>query len=486
MKLKGLRWIVLSLIALVTIINYLDRGTLNYMWVANTKHLVKEFTFDEEAACYRFTLEGETVEAPLGQVQLLDNGVIEYTEYGGIAKDLGLVDTTADADTQKQQAKDLLALITTFFMIAYGISQLVSGKIYDKIGTRRGFTLSAILWGGADALASLASGLKSLTFFRVMLGLGEAGPWPGTTKSNAEWFPQKERALAQGIFGGAASMGSIVAPILIPALFLAFGWRTTFVIVGMMGILWVVPWLLINKKGPKDHPWITAEERDYILSGQPECKVSCDTAKSWGELLGEKKNYAVILGRFFLDPIWWMFVTWLPIYLIEVFNLDIKQIAMSAWVPYVGAAIGSIAGGWFSGLLINRGKSVNFARKAAMIVGSCVIVPGMVLAAMAQTATMAVVMMAFILGGYQFVMTNIQTLVSDFQTGKAVGSLAGLGGAAAVLGTLVATWLIPFLTQSGNWTSFFILGGSLVPLCLISIFLFGGKIEQVSQSKKAE
>lgn len=486
MKLKGLRWIVLSLIALVTIINYLDRGTLNYMWVANTKHLVEEFTFDQEAACYRFTLGGETVEAPLGQVQLLDNGTIEYTEYGGIAKDLGLVDTTADADTQKQQAKDLLALITTFFMIAYGISQLVSGKIYDKIGTRRGFTLSAILWGGADALASLASGLKSLTFFRVMLGLGEAGPWPGTTKSNAEWFPQKERALAQGIFGGAASMGSIVAPILIPALFLAFGWRTTFVIVGMMGILWVVPWLLINKKGPKDHPWITAEERDYILSGQPECKVSCDTAKSWGELLGEKKNYAVILGRFFLDPIWWMFVTWLPIYLIEVFNLDIKQIAMSAWVPYVGAAIGSIAGGWFSGLLINRGKSVNFARKAAMIVGSCVIVPGMVLAAMAQTATMAVVMMAFILGGYQFVMTNIQTLVSDFQTGKAVGSLAGLGGAAAVLGTLVATWLIPFLTQSGNWTSFFILGGSLVPLCLISIFLFGGKIEQVSQSKKTE
>ena len=484
MKLKGLRWIVLSLIALVTIINYLDRGTLNYMWVANTKHLVEEYTYNEAEETYAFTLKGEAVEVPARQVKLLESGEIEYTEYGGIAKDLGLVDTSADADTQKQQAKDLLALITTFFMIAYGISQLVSGKIYDKIGTRRGFTLSVILWGGADALASLASGLKSLTFFRVMLGLGEAGPWPGTTKSNAEWFPQKERALAQGIFGGAASMGSIVAPILIPALFLAFGWRTTFVIVGMLGILWVIPWLLINKKGPKDHPWITAEERDYILSGQPECKVTNDTAKSWGQLLGEKKNYAVILGRFFLDPIWWMFVTWLPIYLIEVFNLDIKQIAMSAWVPYVGAAIGSIAGGWFSGLLINRGKSVNFARKTAMIVGSCVIVPGMVLAAMAQTATMAVVMMAFILGGYQFVMTNIQTLVSDFQTGKAVGSLAGLGGAAAVLGTLVATWLIPSLTQSGNWTSFFILGGSLVPLCLIAIFLFGGRIEQVSQSKK--
>lgn len=482
MKVKGLRWIVLSLIALVTIINYLDRGTLNYMWVANTKQTVAlaDCTFDEEAGTYTFLRDGETVTVPAAEVTRTGDA-IEYTQYGGIAKDLGLIDTSLPREEQQRQAKDMLAIITMFFMVAYGISQLVSGKIYDKIGTRRGFTLSALLWGGADALASVSTGLKSLTFFRVMLGLGEAGPWPGTTKSNAEWFPQKERALAQGIFGGAASMGSIVAPIIIPALFLAFGWRITFVVVGMLGIVWVIPWLLINKKGPKEHPWITDAERDYILSGQPECKVSCDTAKSWGQLLGEKKNYAVILGRFFLDPIWWMFVTWLPIYLIEVFGLDIKQIAMSAWVPYVGAAVGSIAGGWFSGLLINRGRSVNFARKTAMIVGSCFIIPGMVLAATASSAMMAVAMMAFILGGYQFVMTNIQTLVSDFQTGKAVGSLAGLGGASAVLGTIVSTLLIPYLTQSGNWTSFFILGGSLVPLCLICVFLFGGRIEQVAK-----
>lgn len=480
MKVRGLRWIVLSLIALVTIINYLDRGTLNYMWVANTKQTVAlaDCTFDEEADTYTFQRDGETVTVPAAEATRTGD-VIEYTQYGGIAKDLGLIDTSLPREDQQRQAKDMLAIITMFFMVAYGISQLVSGKIYDKIGTRRGFTLSALLWGGADALASVSTGLKSLTFFRVMLGLGEAGPWPGTTKSNAEWFPQKERALAQGIFGGAASMGSIVAPIIIPALFLAFGWRIAFVVVGMLGIVWVIPWLLINKKGPKEHPWITDKERDYILSGQPECKVSCDTAKSWGQLLGEKKNYAVILGRFFLDPIWWMFVTWLPIYLIEVFGLDIKQIAMSAWVPYVGAAIGSIAGGWFSGLLINRGRSVNFARKTAMIVGSCFIVPGMVLAATASSAMMAVVMMAFILGGYQFVMTNIQTLVSDFQTGKAVGSLAGLGGAAAVLGTIVSILLVPYLTQSGVWTLFFVLGASLVPASLLCVFLFGGRIEQV-------
>lgn len=480
MKVRGLRWIVLSLIALVTIINYLDRGTLNYMWVANTKQSVAlaDCTFDEASGSYTFLREGEPVTISCEQATVAGDRV-EYVEYGGIAKDLGLVDTSLPQQEQQQQAKDVLAIITMFFMVAYGVSQLVSGKVYDKIGTRKGFTLSALLWGGADALASVSAGLKSLTFFRVMLGLGEAGPWPGTTKSNAEWFPQKERALAQGIFGGAASMGSVIAPILIPALFLAFGWRATFVTVGMLGILWVIPWLLINKKGPKEHPWITDAERDYILSGQPECKVSCDTAKSWGQLLSERKNWAIILGRFFLDPIWWMLVTWLPIYLIEVFGLDIKEIAMSAWVPYVGAAIGSVAGGWFSGLLISRGRTVNFARKAALLVGACVVVPGVVLAARATSSLTAVVMMAFILGGYQFMMTNIQTLTSDFQTGKAVGSLAGLGGAAAVLGTIVSTWLVPMLTRSGNWTSFFVLTGSLVPACLLCVFLFGGRIEQV-------
>ncbi|MDE6827471.1 MAG: MFS transporter, partial [Alistipes sp.] len=342
-------------------INYLDRGTLNYMWVANTKVVCPagEYRYDEASASYETIVDGEPEVLAADEVKVLPDGSIEYLRYGGIAKELGLIDTAAPLEEQQRQSKSLLAVITMFFMVAYGVSQLVSGRIYDKVGTRRGFTLSALLWGGADALASLSTGLKSLISFRVLLGLGEAGPWPGTTKSNAEWFPQKERAFAQGIFGAAASVGSVIAPVLIPMLFLAFGWRTTFLVVGSLGILWVVPWLLINKKGPKDHPWVTDREREYILSGQPECRVSCDTAKTWGQLLSERKNYAVILGRFFLDPIWWMFVTWLPIYLIEVFGLDIKQIAMSAWVPYVGAAIGSVAGGWFSGMLIDRGKSVD-------------------------------------------------------------------------------------------------------------------------------
>ncbi|MBQ3070477.1 MAG: MFS transporter [Tidjanibacter sp.] len=485
MKVKGLRWVVLSLIVLVTIINYLDRGTLNYMWVANTKVEVPagEWSVVDSTNLYLVQAQEGVLELKADEVTLGDNGSLTYIKYGGIAKDLGLVDTSAPQEEQQKQAKSMLAVITMFFMIAYGVSQLFSGKVYDKIGTRKGFTLSALLWGAADALASLSSGLKSLTFFRVMLGLGEAGPWPGTTKSNAEWFPQKERALAQGIFGAAASAGSIIAPILIPVLFIAFGWKITFIIVGSLGIIWVVPWLIINKKGPKEHPWITEKEQKYIIEGQPENVVNNTKSKTYGRLFSEKKNYAVILGRFFLDPIWWMFVTWLPIYLIEVFGLDIKQIAMSAWVPYVGAAVGSIAGGWFSGWLIKKGKSVNFARKCAVCVGACMVIPGMILAAMASSPIMAVVMMALILGGYQFMMTNIQTVASDLQTGKSVGTLAGIGGAAAVCGTLIMTWLVPIITAGGNWVPFFIVGAALVPLSLLSIFIFGGKIEQTKSAE---
>lgn len=491
MKVKNLRWIVLSLIALVTIINYLDRGTLNYMWMVNQRNsytIVDQPVEGSYSACIDpatsvYTLYDkdalEVAKLSSAEVSKSDDGAIEYISRGGIAYDLGLIDPAASPDEQQSQGKEILALITMCFMVAYGISQLVSGKIYDKIGTRKGFALSAIIWGAADAFTSMASGIKTLIGFRMGLGLGEAGPWPGTTKSNAEWFPTNERALAQGVFGAAASMGGILAPIAIPILFIAFGWRVTFIIVGSLGVLWVIPWLIINKKAPKDHPWITDEERKYIIEGQPECEVTCVKGKSWGELLRDRRNYSVILGRFFIDPIWWMFVTWLPIYLMEVFGLDIKEIAASAWVPYVGAAVGSLSGGWFSGKLIQMGKSVNFARKCAISIGAIITLPAMALAAMASSATSAVVLMAFILGGFQFMIANIQTIACDLHSGKTVGSLAGLGGASAVLGVLITMYLVPSITAGGNWILFFAMGGSLIPLSLLSVFLCARKIESI-------
>jgi ACS family hexuronate transporter-like MFS transporter len=486
MKIKGLRWWIIGLIMLITIINYLDRGTLNYMWVANIEYEVvdaidknvkeNQAQFIAQDKTYRlYTKRGEEFVQRADYLTFKEDGQIAVNRQG-MAYELGIVDEGVSPEEASKQAKDQLGLITIFFMIAYGFSQLFSGKLYDKIGTRKGFVVSVLLWGTADALTSLARGKVSLTGFRMMLGLGEAGPWPGATKSNAEWFPQKERAFAQGLFGAAASIGSILAPIIILMLYISIGWKLTFVVVGGLGILWLVPWLIINKKGPKEHSWITDEEREYILSNQPEAKVTNEIGKTWGQLLSNKKNYSVILGRFFLDPIWWMFVTFLPMYLVEEFGLNIKELAFSAWIPYVGAMIGSIAGGWFSGYLIRKGATVDKARKTAMLLGGGIIIPAVIASVMVPNAVLAVILMAFVLGGFQFMMTNIQTLPSDLHGGKSVGSLAGLGGAAAVLGTILA---INFAGYISSWPLLFGLLGALVPMSLLSIYLTVGKIEPI-------
>ena len=489
MKVKGLRWFVLGLIVLITIINYLDRGTLNYMWITNTKINYNLVIDNSKENNYTYAIfnpankiytlhnaDGST--KTVSEEFIVVNGdktSVQYIKKGGIAIDLGLVDVNANAAEMGKQSKKILSYITMFFMFAYGTSQLISGKIYDRVGTRKGFLFSVILWSFSDMATCFATGVSSLISFRVLLGLGEAGPWPGTVKSNAEWFPVKERAFAQGLFGAGGSVGSILAPIIISMLYIAFGWQHTFIVVGSLGVLWLIPWFIINKTSPATHPWITDEEKDYILSGQPENKVINDKAKSWGELLKRKDSYALILGRFFLDPIWWMFVTWLPIYLGEVFKLDIKQIAFSAWVPYVGAAIGAIAGGWFSGSLIKKGVAINKARKTAIVIGACITLPAMIAAAYASTALIAVILMAFILGGFQFAVVNIQTFASDFHTGKTVGSLAGLGGAAAVLGTICSMFAIPYITAGGNWFLFFAMGTVMLPLSIISIFICSPK-----------
>ncbi len=420
-KTPKFRWWIIGLIATVTIINYIDRNALGIMWPS-------------------------------------------------ISKDLGLT-------------KDHYTLIVTFFMVAYAISQSVSGKIYDWVGTRMGFVISIAIWSVSSALHGIASGLASFGFFRATLGFGEAGAWPGAAKSNAEWHPIKERALAQGVFNGGASVGAIISAPLIAYLYTALGWRATFPVIATFSLLWLIPWLMINKGGPKNHPWLSQAERDYILTGQ---KTKFDTNEveekvlSWRELLQYKKTYAVIVSRFFLDPIWWMFVSWLPIYLNERFNFDVKQIGLFAWVPYVGAAAGSILGGWLSGNLIKKGWSVNKARKAVIVFGNAVCLPALILTAFASTPITAVLLIAVILFGFQVSINNIQTLPSDFLTGKSVGSLAGLGGTAAVFGVLITMWLVPPLTKI-SWAPFFVMGALLVPLGVSALYIFAGNIERIQR-----
>src|SRR4029079_12597359 len=238
MKIKGLRWWIISLIGLATIINYIDRSAINIMW-----------------------------------------------PY--IYKDFGI----ADSDN-----KDALALITTFFMIAYALGQSFTGKLMDAIGTRLRFVVSILGWSVSIALHALAKAIFSFSVFRFFLGFFEAGNWPGATKSNAEWFPARERAVAQGIFGAGASLGSVIALPVIAYLHSAYGWQITFVSIALLGFIWIIPWILINKAGPANHPWITAKEQAHILEADSVDSNFAVEHKlySWKELLQFKNTWGII------------------------------------------------------------------------------------------------------------------------------------------------------------------------------------------------
>lgn len=419
MKIKGLRWWVIGLIALATVINYIDRSALAIMWPS-------------------------------------------------ISEDLGM--THAD-----------YAILLNVFMIAYAFGQAVTGKIFDRIGTRLGFIWCIAIWNIASALHAVARGVLSFGLFRAVLGLSEAGNWPGAAKSNAEWFPIKERAIAQGIFNAGASLGSVIAPPMIALLWVAFGWKVTFLVIGGMGLVWIIPWAIINKNIPAKHPWITEEEKSYIVDGQHENeKNSADTAGlSMKQILSHKAAWSVLVSRLFLEPIWWLFVGWMPIYLADVYGFDVKQIGLFAWVPYVGAAIGSIAGGWYAGQLIVRGASINRARKTAITIGGVIMFLGLLATIFfADTALKFVLIVAVVLFGFQFTIGNIQTLPSDLFYGKSVGSLAGVGGTVGVFAVIMMNFLVPVIAAV-SYVPIFVMIAAFVPLGVAAVFIFARKIGPV-------
>jgi ACS family hexuronate transporter-like MFS transporter len=427
MKIKGFRWWIIGLIFIATVINYIDRSALALMW-------------------------GKAGEA------------------GSMSDSLGL-------------GEGHYALISNVFLIAYAFGQLFSGKVFDKVGTRIGYVLSIGIWGLSSFLHSFARGAISIGILRTTLGISEAGNWPGAVKSNAEWFPIKERAIAQGLFNAGASMGSVIAPLFIGYLWAAYGWQTTFMVIGSFGLLWIIPWLIINKSGPKTHPWITEKERQYILDGQSKADQSSTSESkglSLGQILSYKESWSVILGRFFMEPIWWFFVIWMPLYLSKEFDLDVKGVAMFAWVPYVGAAIGSILGGFVSGKLIAKSGSINRGRKVTITIGGVIMFLGLLVTLLMPKSnpTNFVLVICVVLFGFQFAISNIQTLPSDFFSGKSVGSLAGLGGMIGIGSVIILNFIIPMIAKV-SYTPIFIIIATFVPLGIGAIYFFARKIQPV-------
>lgn len=446
MKLSGLRWWVVGLIALATVINYIDRQSLSVLWPDIAENLYPDKNADER--------------------------------------------------------KEIYAFITVVFIFSYAFGQAIFGRIFDWIGTRLGFALSIGVWSLATAAHALATGLASFAIFRSILGISEAGNWPGAAKGNAEWFPTKERAFAQGLFNSGAAIGGIVAIPVISYLAAFYSWQTIFILVGLTGLLWLVPWLVLVKSPPKDHPWITDEEREYILTGQRNQDLDGDGEfdegynPPVGELLSRKESWGVIIASAVIDPIWWLFVVWIPIYLFEVYDISTVEIKSYGWIPYVGAMLGA----WFGGLLaqskIKAGKSTNYTRKLVITLGCLIMLPSLLALADPESVLGLIngiidsigfsvlsdplgasLIMAVILFGFQTAIGNVQTLPSDLYGGKTVGTLSGFAGTAAKLTGAGLTALVPWLTMGGNYTPVFVLGAVMAMVAIAAIWLLCPKIE---------
>jgi len=423
MQVKNLRWWVISLIALATIINYIDRQTLSVLWPFMGKEI--------------------------------------YPNKSAL------------------ELKEIYGIISIVFLFSYAFGQALFGKIFDWIGTRLGFVLSIGVWSIATALHAFAQGILTFSIFRSILGLSEAGNWPGAAKANAEWFPTKERALAQGIFNSGAAIGGIISIPLIAYLAIFFSWKAIFVIVGLTGLLWLIPWLILVKAPPQEHPWITPEEREYILTGQKnqDSESGNDYTPTTRQLLSHKQSWGVIIATAAIDPIWWLFIVWIPTYLVEVFNMDVKGLAIYGWVPYVGAMLGA----WFGGLLaqnrLKAGWSVSKTRKFVITLGCLIMLPTLLMLSSPSSPVAAVLIMATILFGFQTSIGNVQTLPSDFLGGKSVGSLAGYAGMAAKLAAGALIYSVPWFTAGGNYTVVFVIGAALALIAMASIWILCPKIE---------
>ena len=422
-KVPGLRWIIIGMVFFATLINYIDRLTISVL-------------------------------APL----IVKDLQLSNTEFGGIA---------------------------TWFLFAYTISQSLSGKLYDRIGIKKGFTVSIVLWSIAAMSHAFAVGIKSLSFFRFALGLGEAGNWPGAARTVAEWFPARQRAFGMAIFNSGAAIGSIVAPPIIVGLTAYFGhWYETFLVTGALGFIWLIFWWLIYDS-PEKHKWLTREEYAVIRADDEPKEISAAESKQtekpigWLQLLTYRQTWGIVLSRFLVDPVWWLYITWLPLFLNQVHGFDLKQIGLFAWVPYVAADAGSLFGGWLSGFLISRGWSVNTARKAVIAFAAC-LMPAGILAAFTADSMTALALIGVVLFGFQVWINNVQTLPSDFFPKTAVGSVAGLGGTGAGIGSMIFIFTTGWVVDSFSYTPILITAGLLAPLGTIVLFALSGKIQKIS------
>jgi ACS family hexuronate transporter-like MFS transporter len=422
-KAGNYRWMICAILFVATTINYIDRNVLSFTML------------DDH---FRRVMIGLPEGAPLGPEQM---AIFKET--------MGHVDAA--------------------FKFAYAMGFVLAGWMIDKLGTRRGFSISITVWSIAAILQGVVNSARGMGFTRFLLGIGEAGNFPASIKSVAEWFPRRERSFATGLFNAGTNVGIILTAACVPWIIGTYGWRTSFIVTGALGFLVLVVWLAAFYR-PEAHPKVTQAELAYIRSDGEE-----DSGRpvKWGLLLPYRATWAFGIGKFLTDAVWWFYLTWLPSFFNDnaalTTKLDLKSIGLPFVIIYLVSDVGSIFFGWLATRFIGMGWSVNRARKTTMLICALCVTP---IIFASKTS-------------HQGWSANLFTTVSDMFPKRAVGSVTGIGGMmGGIGGALLAYFAGSIIAKSGYWP-LFIFASCAYLVALVIIHLLVPRLEPVKLADPA-
>jgi len=362
------------------------------------------------------------------------------------------------------------ALILIAFRISYTIMQSVGGRLIDRLGTRKGLSITVCFYSVIAAMTSMARGLGSFSFFRFLLGAGEAPNWPAATKAVSEWFPAKERGWAVALFDSGSSVGGALAPFVVLSVYRIFhSWRPVFLITGSLGFAWLIAWRTFYRS-PEQHPRITPEELKLIRQerqGQSPTEIY-PTSATWRVLLRYRQTWGIVLGRFLLDPYWYLMSEWFAIYLVSK-GFKLEQSILGFWLPFVGADLGNFFGGAISSFWISRGWPVGRSRRTVLLIfGPAMLV--LMAAAFSSKYFLLISLFGFASFAYSACSTMFLSLPADAFDTRAVASVSGLGGSGAGIGTLISTYLIGRISDRYSFQPI-VIAASVIPCVATMVFV---------------
>ena len=368
------------------------------------------------------------------------------------------------------------ATVIIWFQLAYAIGYVSFGWFIDRLGARIGYSVAFIIWTLGHTLCGFAGTAGQFSAARFVLSIGESGNFPAGIKAVSEWFPARERALATGIFNAGANIGAIVTPAVVPIIVVSMGlgWRMAFIITGAASLVWLVAWIAIYRR-PREQPRLSAEELAYIESdpADPPEKIG------WLRLLRYRETWAYALGKFLIDPIWWLFLFWTPDFLSKTYHLDLKSFGPPLIVIYLISDIGSVAGGWSSSTMMKRGFSANAARKLTMLACAFLVMP-IFFAQYVDNLWLAVGIVGLATAAHQAFSANLYTIPSDMFPRGAVGSVVGIGGTVGAIGGMGMAWFTGYILQTtGSYTLIFAVAGSVYLIAVGVVHLLSPRLARV-------